>query len=61
MTDFLSALGLLLVIEGVVYAAAPNLVRQALAAVLAGDDAGLRRGGLIAATIGVALLWVVRG
>ena len=49
MQDLLTALALVLVIEGVLYAAFPSGMRRAL------------ESGLVAAAIGVAAVWLVRG
>ena len=61
MTDFLAAFALVLVIEGLLYAAAPEAMRRAMTAVLAQPAGALRVAGLAAAVIGVLLLWQVRG
>jgi uncharacterized protein len=61
MTDFLAAFALVLVIEGLLYAAAPEAMRRAMTAVLAQPAAALRIAGLAAAVIGVFLLWLLRG
>ena len=60
MDDFLVALGLVLVIEGVLYGGLPNLARRLAAEVLAMPEQTLRTGGLVAAAIGVAIVWLVR-
>jgi uncharacterized protein len=57
----LTALGLVLVIEGLTFAAAPESAKRALAALLA-QPAGLLRGvGILAMLAGLALVWVARG
>lgn len=61
MTELLSALGLVLAIEGALYAAIPGLMRQALASLGAQPDQALRAGGLLALASGVVLVWLVRG
>jgi uncharacterized protein YjeT (DUF2065 family) len=61
MRDFLSALGLVLVIEGVLYAAAPEAMRRMMLAAQAVPPRLLRAGGLAAAALGVIIVWVVRG
>ena len=60
MSDFLVAIGLVLVIEGVLYGGLPNLARRLAAEVLATPEQTLRTGGLVAAAIGVAIVWLVR-
>ena len=60
MQDFLTALGLVLVIEGVLYAAAPDAMRRMAArASLLSSDA-LRVGGMAALALGVGLVWLLR-
>lgn len=61
MDDFLVALGLVLVIEGILYAAFPGSMRRAVAAVLESPDAVLRISGLAAAVLGLVMIWLVRG
>jgi len=61
LQDFLAALALVLVIEGLVYAAAPETLRRALAVMLTQPPSAMRVTGLAAATIGVLLLWLIRG
>lgn len=60
MGDFVAALGLVLVIEGVLYALAPGGAKRLAATALSLSDAQLRRGGLIAAFAGLGLVWLVR-
>ena len=61
MADFIAALGLVLVIEGLTFAAFPGATRRALAAMLESTDGNLRTAGVVAAVAGVALVWFVRG
>jgi len=61
MTDFLVALGLMAVVEGVLYAAAPAAMKRALRHVLDMPDGTIRLGGLAAMAIGVAVVWAARG
>jgi uncharacterized protein YjeT (DUF2065 family) len=60
MTDFLTALALVLVIEGVFLALFPHRLRQILAMMDEMTPESLRLGGLAAATIGVLLVWFLR-
>lgn len=60
MRDFLTALSLALVIEGVAYALFPGAMQRAVSAVLALPPSALRFGGLAAAVLGVAGVWLVR-
>lgn len=61
MQDFMAALALVLVIEGLIYAAAPQALRRAMAVVLTQPPGTMRVAGLAAATIGVLMLWAIRG
>lgn len=60
MTDFLTALALVLVIEGVFLALFPHRLRQILAMMDEMPPESLRLGGLAAATVGVLLVWFLR-
>jgi uncharacterized protein YjeT (DUF2065 family) len=61
MTDFLTALALVLVIEGVLYAAFPNAMRRAVEAVLEMDERHIRTTGLVVAVLGLGGVWLIRG
>lgn len=61
MADFIAALGLVLVIEGLTFAAFPAATRRALQALLEATDGNLRTAGVVAAVAGVLLVWFVRG
>jgi uncharacterized protein YjeT (DUF2065 family) len=61
MLDFLTALALVLVIEGALYALFPGTMRRALVAALALPSAQVRVAGLVAACLGVGLVWILRG
>ena len=61
MTDFLIALGLVFVIEGLVFAAFPGSAKRAVTAVLDTPDNMLRIVGLVSALLGLILVWAVRG
>jgi uncharacterized protein YjeT (DUF2065 family) len=60
MQDFATALALVLVIEGIVLALVPDAVKRAAAQMMAVAPATLRLGGLVAACLGVAAVWVIR-
>ena len=60
MTDFLAALGLLLAIEGIVFAAFPGATRKALAEAAEAPIERMRVVGVISAVAGVFIVWVVR-
>ena len=55
-----TALGLVLVIEGVLYALFPDVMKRAAARALLVPPQRLRLAGLAAACVGVALVWAVR-
>ncbi len=61
MRDLFVALALVLVIEGVLWALFPNAMKRAAAAALHIEEAQLRYLGLAAATLGVVLVWWLRG
>ncbi|MEF2553082.1 DUF2065 domain-containing protein [Aurantimonas sp. A2-1-M11] len=60
MSDFVAALGLVLVIEGVAYCLFPDGVRHMARTASLLPDKSLRIGGLAAAVLGVAIVWLVR-
>ena len=60
MKDFWTALALILVIEGIVYALFPELMKRLALRTTRTPVQSLRIGGLIAAMIGVALVWALR-
>ncbi|TIR18062.1 MAG: DUF2065 family protein [Mesorhizobium sp.] len=61
MQDFLAAIGLVLVIEGLIYGGFPALARKLAAEVLSMPENVLRIGGLLAIAVGVGIVWLVRG
>jgi uncharacterized protein len=61
VTDFIVALGLVLVIEGLVSAAFPGVVARAMERAAATPPQVLRFAGLISAVIGLAIVWLIRG
>ncbi len=52
------ALGLVLIVEGLVYALAPSLVEQMLIAIRAMPVEARRMMGLLAVVVGLILLWI---
>ena len=60
MRDFGVALGLVLVLEGLVWAAFPNGMRRAMAQAEQSSPALLRALGLGAAVVGLAVIWIMR-
>ncbi|HXZ22975.1 MAG TPA: DUF2065 domain-containing protein [Pseudolabrys sp.] len=61
MPDFLAALGLVFVIEGLVFAAFPEATKKAMNSVLETPDLSLRLIGIGSAIVGLFLVWLVRG
>ena len=61
MTDLMVAIGLVLVIEGVAYAAFPQAIRRMLKMVEDTPDSTMRVGGLAVASLGLVIVWLVRG
>ncbi|MBC7164858.1 MAG: DUF2065 family protein [Roseovarius sp.] len=56
----LLALGLVLLVEGLIYALAPSLVEQMLVALAAIPPEARRLLGLLALVIGLALIWLAK-
>jgi uncharacterized protein YjeT (DUF2065 family) len=61
VTDFLAALGLAIVIEGIVYAAFPEQMKKALATIQSLPASTIRAAALACAGAGLVLLWFIRG
>lgn len=61
MRDFGTAFGLVLVIEGVLYALLPETLPRMAARLAALPTVTIRRAGLLAAIIGVVVVRLVRG
>ncbi|MCC5779389.1 DUF2065 family protein [Nitratireductor sp. B36] len=61
MSDFIAALGLVLVIEGLVYGGMPRLARKLAQQVLEMPDSALRAAGVSAMALGVLVIWLIRG
>jgi uncharacterized protein YjeT (DUF2065 family) len=61
MSDFVVALGLVFVIEGLIFAVSPSSAKNAMAHVLDTPDGPLRIVGIGSAVLGLILVWVVRG
>ena len=61
MSDFLVALGLVFVIEGLIFAASPGAAKNAMAHVIETADGPLRVVGIASAVVGLVLVWLVRG
>jgi len=61
MSDFITAIGLLLVIEGLLYAAAPSFIKKRAADVTGMPENTLRTIGLVVLVLGVGVVWLIRG
>jgi uncharacterized protein YjeT (DUF2065 family) len=61
MSDFFAAVGLVFVIEGLIFAAFPTSAKKAVASVLDTPDGTLRIIGIGSAIIGLVVVWLVRG
>jgi uncharacterized protein len=61
MSDLLVGLGLVLVVEGLLWAAFPKAARHMLEVASATPETSLRTGGTIAILLGVLVVWMVRG
>lgn len=61
MIDLITALGLAIVLEGLVYAAFPDQMKKALATMLETPNSRIRVVALSCAAAGLVLLWLVRG
>lgn len=60
MEEFLTALGLLFAIEGLMFAAFPQATKRAMEQVVGSPDGLLRRVGIVSAILGVGLVFVAR-
>ena len=61
MSDFLAALGLVFVIEGLIFAAFPDAAKRAMTSVLETPDISLRLIGIGSAiSSGLIIVWLVR-
>ena len=61
MSDLVAALGLVLVIEGLLWAAFPGMGTRLLQAMAESPEAVVRISGVFAIALGVAIVWFVRG
>ena len=57
----MAAIGLVFVIEGLLFAAFPDAARRAVEAVGKTSDPTLRTIGIVSACFGLAVVWLVRG
>jgi uncharacterized protein YjeT (DUF2065 family) len=61
MSDFLVAIGLVLVIEGLLFAAFPGVAKRLAANALESPESALRIAGVVSAVLGIIAIWFVRG
>jgi uncharacterized protein YjeT (DUF2065 family) len=61
MNDFLAALALVFVIEGLVFAAFPTHAKKAMQSVVETPETTLRIVGIGSAIVGLIAVWLVRG
>jgi uncharacterized protein YjeT (DUF2065 family) len=61
MSDAVAAIGLILVLEGALYALFPDAMKRMAAQVLEAPADTLRVVGLVSAALGVGIVWIVRG
>jgi uncharacterized protein len=61
MSDFLTGLAFFLVIEGLLYAAAPSFVKNLAAMLPSFPEIQLRIGGIVSIALGIAGIWMIRG
>jgi uncharacterized protein YjeT (DUF2065 family) len=58
--DFLIGVGILFVIEGLMFAASPSWMRRAMKSAMTTPDNILRLVGIGSAVVGLILIWVIR-
>ncbi|MBN9671597.1 DUF2065 domain-containing protein [Roseibium aggregatum] len=61
MSDLVTALGLMLVFEGVLYALLPGGMKNMMRSALETPEQTLRIAGLAVAAGGLFLVWIIRG
>jgi uncharacterized protein YjeT (DUF2065 family) len=61
LQDLWVALGLMLVLEGILYALAPGVMRRMIAAVLTQPETTIRIAGLATAAAGLVVVVIARG
>jgi uncharacterized protein YjeT (DUF2065 family) len=61
MQDFLVAIGLVLAIEGLIFAAVPRAAKRLAASALEAPEGVLRIAGVVSAVLGVIIVWSIRG
>jgi hypothetical protein len=61
MAQFIVAIGLVLVIEGLIFAAFPTAAKRLAASALESPETTLRIAGIVSAMLGLVLIWLARG
>jgi uncharacterized protein YjeT (DUF2065 family) len=61
MAQLIVAIGLVLVIEGLLFAAFPAAAKRLAATALETPEASLRVAGIVSAVLGILIIWLVRG
>jgi hypothetical protein len=61
LADLVTAVGLLFVMEGLLLALFPDLMKRLVAEILTWPPQVLRVGGVAAAAAGTAIVWMIRG
>jgi uncharacterized protein len=59
-SDFLIGFGILLVLEGLLFAASPEWMRRAMKTALGTPDTIVRAVGIGSAVVGLILIWAIR-
>jgi uncharacterized protein YjeT (DUF2065 family) len=60
MSEFIVALGLVFVIEGLAFAAFPGPAKRALTTVMESPESFLRIVGIVSAVAGLVMIWLTR-
>ena len=61
MSDFIAAIGLLFIFEGLLYGGFPFLAKRFAKDVAGMPEPVLRVAGIVAIAVGVAIVWLARG
>jgi hypothetical protein len=60
-TGLLQGVAVVLALEGIAYAVAPEAMRRGLVVLIQASEQRLRIGGLVAAVLGVCVAWLLNG
>jgi uncharacterized protein YjeT (DUF2065 family) len=61
VADFLTGIAFFMIIEGLVYALAPSVLKRMAEMLPTIPESQLRMSGLVAVALGVAMVWFIRG